>query len=88
MKNNRIKTKERALEIPTLARYILSVHHYVTVFFSRLVDITPLITHKGELRNQLFYVEQTVNQHLMALPALIYDHVQEITAKIYQKNVH
>lgn len=82
MKKKRYKTKVRALEIPKLAQYILLIEHCASVFFSRCKEIIPLLTHKGELRNQLFYVEKSLKTQLALFPSKLSEKMNAILKKV------
>lgn len=81
-RRNRFRTKTRALEIPRLAQYIMTIDHYVSVFFSQIKKMAPLLSHKGELRSKLFYIEKTLSRNLSKIPGLMSEKMQKIIRKL------
>lgn len=78
----RYRTRTCALKIPRLAQYIMAIDHYVSVFFSQVKKMAPLLSHKGELRNQLFYIEKTLSRNLSKIPALMSEKMHKIIRKL------
>ena len=72
------RTKTKALQVPRLAQCITLIDRYVTLLFSNLSKMMTLFTHKGELRNQLFYVEKSLSRNLSRFSVLMSDKMHKI----------
>ncbi len=76
------RTKTKALQVPKLAQYIMLVDRYVSLLFTHLKKTAVLFTQKKDLRNQLFYVEKSLNLNLANFSALMTEKMHKIVRKL------